>query len=50
MINEDYSPALSLYNVSVSNKVAGIGFLTNGAPPKPKMYLSNINNNVVNNQ
>ncbi|CAG2107091.1 unnamed protein product, partial [Medioppia subpectinata] len=46
ILNEDYSPALSLYNITVSNKVAGIGFLTNGAPPKPKLHLNQINNNV----
>jgi hypothetical protein len=47
VINHNYSPALTLYNVSVQNRVPGISFLTNGAPPKPKMHLNHINPNVV---
>lgn len=47
VINDEFLPALTLYNISVSNKVAGIGFLTNGVPPKPKMLLNKINNNIV---
>jgi hypothetical protein len=46
-LNHNYSPALSLYNVTVQNRVTGIGFLTNGAPPKPKMHYNHINRNVV---
>ncbi|XP_054159703.1 uncharacterized protein LOC128957912, partial [Oppia nitens] len=46
IINDTYYPALSLFNVSVSNKVAGIGFISTGGPPKPKMFFNSINNNV----
>ena len=47
ILNETFCPALTLYNISVSSRVAGIGFLTNGAPPKPKMMLNKVNTNLV---
>ena len=47
ILNVSYSPALTLYNITIPVSIPGIRFLQSGVPPRPQMILNPIINNVV---
>lgn len=47
ILNVSYSPALTLYNITIPSSIPGIRFIQSGVPPKPQMILNPIINNVV---